>query len=253
MSQSVDKKKYRTIVVSDVHLGSKWSSTREATEFIEQNSCETLILCGDIIDGWAIMRGSKEKWKRKHSAFVTAVLDISIHTSVIYIKGNHDDFLERLIPIEFSNISVVNDYTLQSGDKSYFVLHGDIFDNVTSSARWLSKLGDVGYSILLNMNRLYNFIRLKRGLANVSFASNIKQKVKSSVSKLSNFEQNLADLARSKRCQGVICGHIHRPEIKIIDGIEYLNAGDWIDSLSALVEDFEGNWSLLRVEPKTEK
>ncbi len=253
MSQSAEPKRYRTVVISDVHLGSKWSASKEATRFIKENSCERLILCGDIIDGWAIMRGSKEKWKRKHTAFVKCVLDISIDTDVIYVKGNHDDFLDRLVPLQFSNISIVTDYIHESGSKRYFVLHGDIFDNVTSSARWLSKLGDVGYSTLLMFNRFYNYIRIKRGLPYVSFASKIKHKVKSSVSQLSNFEQNLADLARSKRCQGVICGHIHHPEIKMIDGVEYLNSGDWIESLSALVEDHNNNWELIKVESKEDE
>ncbi len=252
MTQKKEITRYRTIVMSDVHLGSKWSAARQATRFLKENGCERLILCGDIIDGWAIMRGSKEKWKPKHTAFIKAVLDISIDSEVIYVRGNHDDFLDRMVPIEFGNISIVADYILHSGSKSYFVLHGDLFDNVTTSARWLSKLGDVGYSMLLMSNRFYNFIRNKSGLPYVSFASKIKQKVKSSVSQLSNFEQNLADLARAKKCQGVICGHIHRPEIKLIDGIEYLNSGDWIESLSALVEDFDGNWSLVKIEQKEE-
>ncbi len=253
MSQNTEAKQFRTVVISDVHLGSKWSSTKEATKFIKDNSCERLILCGDIIDGWAIMRGSKEKWKRKHTAFVKAVLDISINTEVIYIKGNHDDFLDRLVPMQFSNIKIVTDYILEGADmKRYFVLHGDIFDNVTTSARWLSKLGDVGYSTLLMFNRFYNFIRIKRGLPDSSFASNIKQRVKTSVSQMSNFEESLAELARAKRCQGVICGHIHRPEIKDIGGVEYLNSGDWIESLSALVEDHEGVWKLQFTQKKEE-
>ncbi|MFR9523302.1 MAG: UDP-2,3-diacylglucosamine diphosphatase [Rikenellaceae bacterium] len=253
MSKCSEPKKYRTVVVSDVHLGSKWSQAKEATEYILANSCEKLILCGDIIDGWAIMRGSKEKWKHKHTDFIRAVLKISSDTQIIYIKGNHDDFLDRVGPMRFSNIFIANDYILRSAnEKNYFILHGDIFDNVTSSARWLSKLGDIGYSTLLMFNRFINFCRTKLGLPYVSFASRIKQRVKSSVSQLSNFEQNLADLARSKKCQGVICGHIHRPEIKTIDGVEYLNSGDWIESLSALVEDFDGNWSLEYVEQKVQ-
>lgn len=253
MSKCSEPKRYRTVVVSDVHLGSKWSSADEATQFIKENSCERLILCGDIIDGWAIMRGSKEKWKRNHTAFIKAVLDISLSSEVIYIKGNHDDFLDRLVPIAFGNISVSNDYILECGEKRYFVLHGDIFDNVTTSIKWLSKAGDVGYSTLLMFNRVVNFIRRKSGMPYVSFASQIKQRVKKSVSKISKFEENLAELARSMRCQGVICGHIHRPEIKDIEGIEYLNSGDWIDSLSALVETHEGEWSLKFVEPQSNK
>ncbi len=230
--------------MSDVHLGSKWSSAEEATQFLRENLCERLILCGDIIDGWAIMRGSKERWKSKHTNFIKSVLEVSLTTQVIYIRGNHDDFLDRMVPIRFSNISVVTDYILTSGSKQYFVLHGDIFDNVTTSARWLSKLGDMGYSMLLKSNRLLDFIRVKLGMQRLSFASQIKQKVKSSVSRISNFEHNLAELTRSKKCHGVICGHIHRPEIKEIDGVEYLNSGDWIESCSALVEEFDGAWSL---------
>ncbi len=253
MSEQGEVKKYKTVVVSDVHLGSKWSKATAATQFLQENSCERLILCGDIIDGWAIMRGSKTKWKREHTDFVKAVLDISLDTQVIYIRGNHDDFLDRMVPLVFANIEVLNDYTLLSGNKRYFVLHGDIFDNVTTSAKWLSKAGDVGYSLLLKFNRIYNFICIKRGLPHVSFASNIKQRVKKSVSKISNFEQNLVDLTRSKHCDGVICGHIHHPEIKNMDGVLYLNAGDWIESCSALVEDFDGNWSLKFVELKGEE
>ncbi len=230
--------------MSDVHLGSKWSSAEEATQFLRENLCERLILCGDIIDGWAIMRGSKERWKSKHTNFIKSVLEVSLTTQVIYIRGNHDDFLDRMVPIRFSNISVVTDYILTSGSKQYFVLHGDIFDNVTTSARWLSKLGDMGYSMLLKSNRLLDFIRVKLGMQRLSFASQIKQKVKSSVSRISNFEHKLAELTRSKKCHGVICGHIHRPEIKEIDGVEYLNSGDWIESCSALVEEFDGAWSL---------
>ncbi len=253
MSQSAEKKMYKTIVISDVHLGSKWSAATEATRFIRENSCERLILCGDIIDGWAILRGSKAKWKREHTDFIAAVLDISTNAEVIYVKGNHDDFLDRLVPLSFANISVVSDYTLRSGGKDYFVLHGDIFDNVTTSMRWLAKAGDVGYSILLFLNKIFNFLRKTLGLHYISFASQIKQRVKSSVSKISNFEQNLADLAHSKRCHGVICGHIHRPEIKLLGEVEYLNSGDWIESLSALVEDFDNRWSLVKVKPQEDK
>ncbi len=253
MPKSEKPKRYKTIVISDVHLGSKWSAAKEATDFIRNNSCQTLILNGDIIDGWAIMRGSKEKWKRRHSAFVQEILSLSHNTKIDYIRGNHDDFLTRLIPMHFSNISILEDCIVQSGYKRYLVLHGDIFDNVTSSARWLSKLGDIGYSILLMINNIYNRRRIRKGKQGSSFASNIKQRVKTSVSALSDFEQNLANLARSKGCDGVICGHIHRPEIKVIDGVEYLNSGDWIDSLSALVEDFDGNWSLVFVEKEVKE
>lgn len=244
MSHKNGSKRYKTIVISDVHLGSKWSSTKEATRFLRKNSCEKLILCGDIIDGWAIMRGSKPKWKRKHTNFIKTLLDVSLDTEIVYVQGNHDDFLSMILPIDFGNISIVKDYVHESFGKRYYVLHGDIFDSVTSSMRWLSKLGDIGYSILLWYNKIYNRRRLRKGLPYKSIASTIKQKVKASVSYISDFEDNLSDIAKAKSCSGVICGHIHHPEIKDIHNIRYLNSGDWVESLSALVEDHDGNWSL---------
>ena len=117
---------YRTIVLSDVHLGSKWSKTKEATRFLRNNSCETLILCGDIIDGWAIMRGKKLKWHRRHTNFIKALLDLSHTTRIVYVRGNHDDFLDRIIPVDFLNMSIVRDFVYESGGRRYFVLHGDV-------------------------------------------------------------------------------------------------------------------------------
>ncbi len=243
------QKDYKTIVLSDVHLGSKWSKTKEATRFLRKNSCETLILCGDIIDGWAILRGKKAKWKRRHTNFIKAVLDI-IHedTRVVYVRGNHDDFLDRIVPIDFLGLSIVRDWIYESNGKRYFVLHGDLFDRVTSSLSWLAKLGDVGYSMLLWINRAYNHRRIRKGLPYYSLAAQIKKKVKASVSYISDFEEHLVKVARQHDCDGVICGHIHHPEIREMNGVLYLNAGDWIESLSALTEDWNGNWEIHRVE-----
>ena len=173
---------YKTIVLSDIHLGSKWSKTKEVTRFLKQHSCDTLILCGDIIDGWSLMRGKNSKWRRRHTNFIKVLLDISHETKIIYVRGNHDDFLDRVIPLTFSNISVVKDYIHTSGDKRYYVLHGDVFDKVTSSMSWLAKVGDVGYSFLLWVNKIYNRRRLKKGLPYYSIAREIKLKVKASVS-----------------------------------------------------------------------
>ncbi len=240
------QKHYRTIVLSDVHLGSKWSKTKEASRFLKKNSCETLILCGDIIDGWAILRGKKMKWKRSHTNFMKVLLDLSHNTRIVYVRGNHDDFLDRIIPINFLNISIVRDWVYTSGGKRYYVLHGDVFDRVTSSMSWLAKVGDVGYSMLLWLNKTYNHRRIRKGLPYYSIASDIKQKVKASVSYISDFERHVVDIARKKECDGVICGHIHKPEVTQIEGVTYLNAGDWIESLSALTEDFDGNWEIYR-------
>ena len=230
---------FKSIVISDVHLGSKWSRAKEATRFLKENFCKTLILCGDIIDGWELMRGKKAKWKRRHTNFMKTLLDISDRTDIVYIRGNHDDFLDRVIPIKFSGMSIVRDWIYESGGRRYFVLHGDVLDPVTTRMRWMSRLGSVGYSILLALNKLW---------PRYSFAKAIKKRVKARVSRVSNFERNIADLARAHECDGVICGHIHQPEIRDIDGILYLNSGDWVESLSALTEDFNGNWAIQRVQ-----
>jgi UDP-2,3-diacylglucosamine pyrophosphatase LpxH len=241
-------KTYKTIVMSDVHLGSKWAKAKYATRFLKNNSCETLILDGDIIDGWAMMRGKKAKWKRSHTNFVKTLLDISDKTKIIYVRGNHDDFLDRVLPINFLNMSIVRDFVYESNGKRYFVLHGDLFDRVTSSMRWLARLGDVGYSFLLWFNGIYNRRRILKGLPYYSIAKEIKKKVKASVSYISDFEQHIVDVARSRECDGVICGHIHQPEIRMYGDVLYLNAGDWIESLSALTEDYDGNWAIYRAE-----
>lgn len=234
----------RTIVISDVHLGSKWSRAKEATRFLKEHSCKTLILCGDIIDGWELMRGKKAKWRRRHTNFMKTLLDISSKTDIFYIRGNHDDFLDRVLPMRFANMAIVRDMIYESGGKRYFVLHGDVLDRVTLRMKWVSKLGSIGYAALLGLNKLW---------PRYSFAKAIKKRVKASVSRVSNFEQNISDLARAHECGGVICGHIHQPEIRNIDGVLYLNSGDWVESLSALVEDFDGNWEIVRVEKSLEE
>lgn len=238
-------KHHKTIVLSDIHLGSKWSKAKEATQFLKKNSCDTLILCGDIIDGWNLMRGSKNKWKRRHTKFIKMLLDLQHDTKIIYLRGNHDDFLDQVVPMKFQNIEIVKEYMYISGDKHYYVLHGDVFDSVTSRFKWLSKLGDVGYTLLLNFNERYNKRRIKKGLPYYSISKDIKNRVKTSVSYISDFEEHIVNIARKKNCDGVICGHIHRPEKRYYDEILYLNSGDWVESLSALTEDYFGNWELV--------
>ena len=169
---------YKTIVMSDIHLGSKWSKAKEANRFLKYHTCDTLILCGDIIDGWELIRGRREKWKRRHTNFISRLLEIQHDTHIIYLRGNHDDFLDRVLPLRFANITVLRDYIHISGSQRFYVLHGDVFDHVTSSMKWLAKIGDVGYSALMWFNRIYNRRRLKRGLPYYSVSQKIKQKVK---------------------------------------------------------------------------
>ena len=239
--------------MSDIHLGSKWSKAREANRFLKYHTCDTLILCGDVIDGWELLRGRREKWKRRHTNFFRRLLDIQHDTHIIYLRGNHDDFLDRILPMRFANITLLRDYIYVSGGRRYYVLHGDVFDHVTSSMRWLAKVGDVGYSLLMWFNRLYNRRRLRRGLPYYSVSQRIKQKVKASVSYISDFEEHLVRVAAQKGCSGVICGHIHQADKRMVGDILYLNSGDWVESLTALAEDCDGNWSILRYDAEEQE
>lgn len=237
---------YKTIVVSDLHLGTSGSKAREVTEFLKKYRCERLILNGDIIDGWQLKKYGA--WKKKHTAFFRVVLKMmdKFNTKVVYIRGNHDDFLDNVLPLVIGkNFQVRRDYILKSGERNFYVTHGDVFDSVTSQMKWLAYLGDIGYTFLLWLNKQYNSYRNWRGLPYYSLSQKIKSSVKKAVNYITDFEEKLAEMAKAKNCDGIICGHIHQPAIRDIDGILYLNSGDWVESLSALVEDYNGNWELI--------
>jgi len=236
---------YKTIVLSDIHLGTNNSKAKEVVRFLKNNSCEKLILNGDIIDGWQLRKSGK--WKKKHTRFFRIILKMieKKETEVIYIRGNHDDFLDHILPFNFAGISIKKDHIHLSGDKKYLVLHGDIFDAITTHLRWLAMLGDIGYTFLLWVNKMYNNYRIKRGLPYYSLSQAIKQKVKGAVSYISDYENELVKYAKLKGCQGVICGHIHHPAISQYGDVTYMNSGDWVESLSALVEDYDGKWELI--------
>ncbi len=239
-------KQYKTIIISDVHLGSEGSKAKEVSAFLKSVTCETLILNGDIIDGWQLKKGGS--WKKKHTAFFRVVLKMIEfqQTRVIYLRGNHDDFLDQIIPFSLGkSFTIQRDYILSSGKKKFLITHGDIFDSVTSNMKWLAYLGDVGYTLLLSMNKIYNQYRSWRGLSYYSFSQRIKQRVKEAVNYVSDFEEKITELAKAYHCDGIICGHIHKPDIRKIDDIIYMNSGDWVESMTALVEDHYGNWELL--------
>ncbi len=166
-------------------------------------------------------------------------------TQVVYLRGNHDDFLDNILPLRIGNLSIQRDYVLESGDKRFYVVHGDIFDSITTKLKFVAKLGDMGYTFLLWLNKKYNQYRAKKGLPYYSLSQQIKSKVKSAVSYIDDFEKELSALAKIEGCDGIICGHIHQPAMKEIEGITYMNSGDWVESLTALTEDYEGNWSLV--------
>ena len=236
---------YRTIVLSDIHLGISNSRVKEVVHFLRHHSCKTLILNGDIIDGWQLRKSGK--WKKKHTAFFKLVMKwvSGSQTEVIYLRGNHDDFLDEVLPLQLGNFSIVRYHVHESFGRKYFVVHGDIFDTVTTNLRWIAQLGDIGYTFLLWLNRHYNSYRLKKGLPYYSLSQVVKHKVKQAVSFISDYEKELCSVARTKNCQGVICGHIHHPDNKFIEGIHYLNSGDWVETMSALVETEDGEWKVL--------
>jgi len=239
---------YKTIVISDLHLGIKSSKAKEVVQFLKNNTSEKLILNGDIIDGWQLKRSGK--WRKRHTRFFKLILKYvsKKKLEVIYLRGNHDDFLDELIPFSFGTLSLTHQHIHESNGKRYLVIHGDIFDSVTTNLKWLAKLGDIGYTFLLWLNRHYNNYRAKRGLPYYSLSQVIKNKVKSAVSFIDSFETQLVEVAKARRCDGIICGHIHQAADKMVGGIHYLNSGDWVESMTALVEDFEGNWKVLKYE-----
>jgi len=250
-----NQKFYSTIVISDVHLGTEYSKTLQLTDFLKTVNCNTLIMNGDIIDGWNLQKNGKGKWKKEHTDFFKVIMKMmeNHNTHIVYVRGNHDDFIDYLAPFSFANISIVKDYLYENKDKRYYVTHGDIFDSVTSNMIWLAKLGDIGYSLLLWINRRYNSYRTKKGLPYYSLSQKIKQKVKSAVSYVSSYENKLIELAKARRVDGIICGHIHQPANRLIDGIHYLNSGDWVETMSALLEQEDGTWEVYMHNEEIEK
>ncbi|GGB95679.1 UDP-2,3-diacylglucosamine diphosphatase [Dyadobacter sediminis] len=237
---------FQTIIISDLHLGASAAKADEVTSFLKRYSCKKLILNGDIIDAWQLKKYGS--WKRKHTLFFKRVLKMieKDKTKVICIRGNHDDFLDQVVPLRLGkHFQIRKDYILHSGDKRFYITHGDVFDSVTTHLKWLAYLGDIGYTFLLMLNKFYNRYREYRGLPYYSLSQRIKHSVKMAVNYMTDFEEKLTELARAKNCDGVICGHIHHPAIREINGIKYMNSGDWVETMSALVEDFDGNWSLL--------
>lgn len=235
----------RTVILSDVHLGTADSKVDEVNHFLRQTRCEKLILNGDIIDAWRLRRGGS--WTKAHTRFVRIVLKKleKRNTEVIYLRGNHDDVLDSLLPLDFAGLRVVEDYVHEGPAGRYLVLHGDVFDTITRNFVFLAHLGDWGYRALLRLNRLYNRWRAWRGKEYWSLSRAIKARVKEAVNHVSKFEHHIAELAHSRGCVGVMCGHIHTPADKSIGGIHYLNSGDWVESLTAIVEHYDGRYELI--------
>jgi UDP-2,3-diacylglucosamine pyrophosphatase LpxH/glycosyltransferase involved in cell wall biosynthesis len=236
----------RTVFLSDIHLGTPDCKAAEVVDFLKHLRCEKLVLNGDIIDGWALRRGAK--WRSRHSRVIRKILKMAErdHTQVIYLRGNHDDILDRFLPLAFGRVTMAKEHihTAANG-RRYLVVHGDGFDSVSTNHRWLAWLGAIGYDTLLTLNRHYNRWRAWRGLEHYSLSKNVKARVKSAVSFVDQYEQLLQNLARQRKCDGIICGHIHTPENKHVGTVHYLNSGDWVESLTAILEHHDGTMELV--------
>ena len=245
------EKKYKTIFISDVHLGTKDCKANQLNNFLKHNTCDTLYLVGDIIDAWKIQQ-NRWKWNQSHSNVIRRVLGHAKRgTKIIYIAGNHDEFLRPLIPygIGFGRIDILNQTEhIGVNGKRYLVTHGDLFDGITRLAPWISFLGDRAYDTILSLNSKFNWLRHRMGFGYWSLSQYLKRRVKKAIDFIFQFEKNLATYCKKRGFDGVIAGHVHNPEIKEIDGIMYMNDGDFVESISALVETHEGDWILIHLE-----
>lgn len=239
--------KYKSIFISDVHLGTKFSNTEKLLDFLKHNESENLFLVGDIIDGWAIKR--KFIWTQTHSDVIQKILKRARKgCNITFITGNHDEFLRPFVPLVLGDsLDVKNELEYKSlKGNSYLVTHGDFYDSITMTKKWLAILGDYGYDFLLNVNQLFNKVRKLLGVkSRWSLSKYVKDNVKSSVSFITDFEDTLSKHAKHKGYDGIICGHIHKAEIKTIDDIQYLNCGDWVESCTAVVETLDGEFKII--------
>lgn len=244
--------KYKSIFISDLHLGTRFSQADKFVDFLKENESESLYLVGDIIDGWSIKR--KFVWLQSHSDVIQKVLRKARKgTQVYFITGNHDEFLRPFLPLVLGDcLQVSNEESYEAiNGKRYFITHGDFFDSITMTKRWLAILGDYGYDLLLYVNHKLNYIRKFLGIHSTwSLSKYIKDNVKSSVSFITDFESILAKHAKHKGFDGIICGHIHKAEKKKINNIEYLNCGDWVESCTAIVETYEGEFKIIHWQDK---
>jgi UDP-2,3-diacylglucosamine pyrophosphatase LpxH len=239
---------YRSIFISDVHLGTKDCKANQLNNFLKHNTCNTLYLVGDIIDAWKIKQ-NKWRWKQSHSNVVRRILGhAKRNTEVIYVLGNHDEFLRPYLQygLNFGMIKITNQCEHVGADgQHYLVVHGDFFDGITRLAPWLSILGDKAYDAVLSCNTRINSILHRMGFGYFSLSLYLKRRVKKAVDFMFQFEENLANHCKKKGYDGVICGHIHHAEIKTINGVTYMNDGDWVESCTALVEHHDGRWEII--------
>lgn len=232
--------RYRAIFVSDTHLGTPGCQADALLEFLRRTESDYLYLVGDVVDGWQLKR--RWHWRQSHNDVVQKVLRKARKgTQVIYVPGNHDEAARHYVGVAFGGIEIRDEAVhCTARGQRLLVTHGDLFDGVVQCARWLAIVGDALYTFTLKLNRHVNALRARMGLRYWSLSQYLKHRVKNAVSYIVAFEAALAGEARRRGLDGVVCGHIHKAEIREIDGILYCNDGDWVESLTALVETLDG-------------
>jgi UDP-2,3-diacylglucosamine pyrophosphatase LpxH len=244
-SNSDGSTRVRTLFLSDIHLGTRGCQADKLLEFLRRYDADTIYLVGDIVDGWQLK--SSWYWPQSHNDVVQKILRKARKgTRVIYIPGNHDEFLRDYYGSHFGGIDVVESATHRTVDgRRFLVVHGDLFDVVIRHARWLALLGNHAYDAAIWLNTHFNALRRAFGLTYWSLSRWVKLKVKNAVNFISEFERTLASEARRRGAQGVICGHIHHAVIRTEDGLTYVNCGDWVESCTAVVEHFDGSLEII--------
>lgn len=238
-------RQYRSVWISDIHLGFKGCRADDLLAFLRSTQCERLYLLGDIIDLWSMRKGLY--WPQAHNNVVRTILGKAKRdTDVIYIPGNHDEALRAYHGLTLGKVKIRGNCVHETADgRRLLMLHGDDFDSVVTCSPLLALIGSKAYAWLLTLNRLVNWGRRRLGWPYWSLAAFLKHKVKNAVNYISNFEEALAQEARRQGANGVVCGHIHRAELRSMGDITYMNCGDWVESCTALVEHFDGRIELI--------
>mgnify|MGYP001620199410 CR=1 FL=1 len=238
-------RRHRAIWVSDVHLGTRACKAEFLLDFLRHNECDTLYLVGDIVDGWALRK--VWHWPQAHNDVVQKVLRKARKGSkVVYVAGNHDEAVRHFLGLNFGGVEICDETVHITADgRRLLVVHGDRYDAVVGRARWLAKLGSSAYHLALDLNDVLNAVRRRLGYPYWSLSQMLKHRVKKAVSFIADYEAALVREARERGFDGVVCGHIHKAEIREMDGVLYLNDGDWVESCTALVETLDGRLELV--------
>ena len=238
--------RYRTIFLSDFHLGTRGCQAELILDFLRHNDADTFYLVGDIIDGWR-MRASFY-WPQSHNDVIQKLLrKVRRGARMVFVPGNHDEFARQFAGLSFGGVEIVRNARMETADgRRFLVMHGDEFDVVVRHSKWLALLGDWAYDLALFVNTHFNRMRRKLGFSYWSFSAWAKLRVKNAVNFIGSFERALVEEARRRGADGVICGHIHHPVIRDMDGVTYVNTGDFVESCSYVVEHHDGRLEVMR-------